>query len=123
MTELDPNDFRRKLNQTLARFVSTSSPINEIRAPSLASELRRKIGALNFVKGPFVETLPDFEKSRSMAQLCMDGVIAPGWQAFEKTTPSVWTRPLHTHQEEALLSDEWSYPDSVDGSYPDSVDG
>ena len=106
MTELDPNDFRRKLNQTLARFVSTSSPINEIRAPSLASELRRKIGALNFVKGPFVETLPDFEKSRSMAQLCMDGVIAPGWQAFEKTTPSVWTRPLHTHQEEALLSDE-----------------
>ena len=106
MTELDPNDFRRHLNQTLARFVSTSSPINEIRAPSLASELRRKIGALNFVKGPFVETLPDFEKGRSMAQLCMDGVIAPGWQAFKKTAPSVWTRLLHTHQEEALLSDE-----------------
>ena len=106
MTDLDPNDFRRHLNQTLARFVSTSSPINEIRAPSLASELRSKIGALNFVKGPFVETLPDFEKGRSMAQLRKDGVIAPGWQALEKTIPSVWTRPLHAHQEEALLSDE-----------------
>ena len=106
MTNLDPNDFCRRLDQTLARFVSTSSPINEIRAPSLASKLRSKIGALNFVKGPFVETLPDFEKGRSLAQLRMDGVIAPGWQAFEKTAPSVWTRPLHVHQEEALLSDE-----------------
>ena len=105
MTDLDPNDFRWHLNDTLAHFVSTSSPINEIRAPSLASELRSKIGALNFVKGPFVEALPDFEKGRSIAQLCKDGVLARGWQALETTVPSVWARPLHAHQEDALLSD------------------
>jgi hypothetical protein len=36
MTILNPNPFRDHLNSTLARFIATSSPINEIRAPRLA---------------------------------------------------------------------------------------
>lgn len=106
MTNLDPNSFRAHLNRTLGRFVSTSSPINEIRAPRLAEELRARIGELTFVKGPFVEMLPDFEKGRAMSQLCADGVLDPGWRSFEAKAPSVWTRPLHAHQEAALLRDE-----------------
>lgn len=106
MTDLDPNSFQSHLNATLGRFVSTSSPINEIRAPRLAEELRRRIGELTFVKGPYVEMLPDFEKGRSMAQLCADGVLDQGWRSFEQNASSVWQRPLHAHQEAALLRDE-----------------
>ena len=106
MTDLDPNSFRTHLNNTLARFVSTSSPINEIRAPRLAEELRKRISGLNFVKGPYVEMLPDFEKGRSMSQLCADGVLDPHWQLFETNAKPVWNRPLHAHQEAALLRDE-----------------
>jgi hypothetical protein len=106
MTELDPNAFQRHLNQTLARFVATSSPINEIRTPHLAHRLREKISQLTFVKGPYVETLPDFEKGRSLASLFQDGKLASEWQAFGQMAPHVWNRPLHAHQEEALLRGE-----------------
>ncbi len=106
MTNLDPNQFRDHLNRTMARFVATSSPINEIRAPELAEQLRRSIGALNFVKGPYVETLPDFEKGESLADLHARGRLAPEWSAFAKNAPSVWTRLLHAHQAEALRREE-----------------
>ena len=106
MTDLDPNLFRDQLNHVLGRFVSTSSPINEIRAPALADKMRSRIGALDFIKGPYVETLPDFEKGRSIEGLEHAGLLSPHWKAFQSTAPSVWTRPLHSHQEEALLRDE-----------------
>jgi len=106
MTILDPNAYREELNQTLARFVATSSPINEIRAPKLAEQLREKVSRLTFVKGPYVETLPDFEKGRSLAQLHSEGLLDPRWIEFGQNESSVWERPLHAHQEEALLRDE-----------------
>ncbi|MHA6264447.1 DEAD/DEAH box helicase [Arenibacterium sp. CAU 1754] len=106
MTILDPNAYREDLNRTLARFVATSSPINEIRAPKLAEQLREKVSRLTFVKGPYVETLPDFEKGRSLAQLHGEGLLDPRWIEFAQNEPSVWDRPLHAHQEEALLRDK-----------------
>ncbi|SIT05278.1 protein of unknown function [Roseivivax lentus] len=106
MTDLDPNAFRGQLNDTLARFVSTSSPVNDIRAPHLAAELRAQIARMTFVKGPYVETLPDFEKGRSLETLMADGLLAPAWSAFAETAPGIWSRPLHAHQEAALLRDE-----------------
>ena len=106
MTDLDPNAFRAELNDTFARFVATSSPVNDIRAPELARQLREKIAELQFVKGPYVETLPDFEKGRSLEGLRADGRLAPAWESFAGTAPHVWTRPLHAHQEEALLRED-----------------
>ena len=106
MTDLDPNAFRSQLNDTLGRFVSSSSPVNEIRAPRLAAELRRKIGALNFVKGPFVETLPDFEKGRSIEQMVAARELHDAWTALKANAPAVWSRPLHAHQDAALRRDE-----------------
>ena len=106
MTILNPNAFREHLNGVLARFVATSSPINEIRAPHLAQQLRRSIGELDFVKGPYVETLPDFEKGRSLAELRGAGFLNSAWEAFMKHAPAVWTRALHAHQEEAVLRDD-----------------
>ncbi|MDG4649468.1 DEAD/DEAH box helicase [Roseibacterium sp. SDUM158017] len=106
MTILNPNSFRDQLNDILGRFVSTSSPINEIRAPHLAEALRQTIGRLDFVKGPFVETLPDFEKGKSLEGLWAEGLLAPAWEAFGTNAPAVWRRPLHAHQEAALGRDE-----------------
>ncbi len=107
MTILDPNSYRESLNQTLARFVATSSPINEVRAPRLAEQLREKIGSLQFVKGPFVETLPDFEKGRSLEQLHQASILDPRWIAFGENDANVWTRALHAHQEEAMLREPY----------------
>lgn len=106
MSILNPNNFRDELNRTLARFVATSSPINEIRAPHLASELRHKIGGLDFVKGPYVETLPDFEKGQSIAGLQGEGTLDPKWKKLSETAPGLWTRPLHKHQEKAIRRQE-----------------
>ncbi|MBF9052036.1 DEAD/DEAH box helicase [Roseobacter sp. HKCCD9010] len=106
MTILDPNSFREHLNAILARFVATSSPINEVRAPRLAEELRQGIGRLDFVKGPFVETLPDFEKGKSLRDLHGEGVLDPAWQTLAANAPSIWSRSLHTHQEAAIRRQE-----------------
>ncbi len=106
MSNLDPNEFRGKLNDTLARFVATSSPINDTRAPFLAKGLRKSIAALDFVKGPYVETLPDFEKARSLQQLHGDGLLKEAWRHLQATANGMWQRPLHAHQEKALLRDE-----------------
>lgn len=106
MTVLNPNRFRDHLNAVLGRFIATSSPINEVRAPDLARALREQVGELNFVKGPYVETLPDFEKGASLETLRSEGVLAPAWSAFAENAPFVWRRPLHAHQEAAIRRDE-----------------
>jgi hypothetical protein len=106
MTTLNPTDFRDQLNATLTRFVGTSSPINAIRTPKLAAELRDKISELQFVKGPYVETLPDFQKGRSLAELCDEVILQPQWRAFAENAPSVWTRKLHAHQDDAIQRSE-----------------
>lgn len=106
MTILNPNAFREQLNIILARFIATSSPINEIRAPRLAEELRRSIGNLDFVKGPFIETLPDFEKGKSLKGLENEGVLSPIWQKMATAAPAIWSRVLHTHQEAAIRRQE-----------------
>ncbi|MEA5160991.1 DEAD/DEAH box helicase [Cereibacter johrii] len=106
MTDLDPMSFRDHLNATIARFTATSSPINEVRAPHLANELRDRIARLPFVKGPYIETLPDFEKGESLEALQRTGHLHAAWRRMEQTLPAVWTRPLHSHQEQALLGDD-----------------
>jgi hypothetical protein len=105
VTELDPNAFRHQLNTALARFTATSTPVNEVRAPHLAQILRRRIGGLDFVKGPYVEMLPDFEKGESLEALHAQGRLHSAWSAFAAAAPAVWGRPLHAHQAEALARD------------------
>ncbi|AGI67589.1 ATP-dependent helicase [Octadecabacter antarcticus 307] len=106
MTNLDPNVFCKKLSATLARFVATSTPINETRAPVLSNGLRDIVSRLDFVKGPYVETLPDFEKSRSLCGLHADGKLHDDWKHLHLTADGLWNRPLHAHQEKALLRDD-----------------
>ncbi|TCM75230.1 DEAD/DEAH box helicase [Rhodovulum steppense] len=101
MTELDPNRFAADLGTRLSRFIATSSPVNAIRAPGLASRLRDLVSSAEIVRGPFLETLPDFEKGRSLRQLAAEGVLSARWEAFSDAR--VFDRPLHGHQDEALM--------------------
>ena len=106
MTNLDPNLYRGFLNDTLARFVSTSTPVNDTRAPVLSEILRKTISGMDFVKGPYVETLPDFVKGKNLEELHADGTLNDAWQHLRVTAGGVWQRPLHAHQEDALKRDE-----------------
>ncbi len=106
MTVLNPSSFRDQLNAVLRRFIATSSPINEVRTPHIAGALREKIGGLDFVKGPFIETLPDFEKGASLEALRSEGVLEPAWSAVAENAPFMWRRPLHAHQAAAIRRSE-----------------
>ncbi|MBA4130091.1 MAG: hypothetical protein C0519_01560 [Hyphomicrobium sp.] len=106
MKELDPIVFRNQLRATIARFISTSAPVSSIRAPRLALKLNEalKSEAVSLIKGPFVESLPDFEKGKSIKQMVDDGVLSTKWRALEGSTEGrkLFERQLHLHQADAI---------------------
>lgn len=99
--DLDPNQFKERLERILSRFISTSSPINAQRAPGLASSLAVLVADQDLVKGPYIETLPDFVKGRSIADLVAGGVLATEWSALDGGP--LYHRPLHAHQDAAIV--------------------
>lgn len=106
MKELDPIHFRSRLRETLARFISTSAPVSHVRAPRLAAHINDKLkdGSFPLVKGPFVESLPDFEKGPSLAELVGRSALSAEWIALADTEEGqkLFNRPLHRHQAEAI---------------------
>ena len=104
MTELDPNAFKSALESILARFISTSTQINTVRAPELDQMIRELAHHQEIVKGPYLETLPDFEKGKSLSGLVGGGVLDNAWDRF--LTKAVYNRPLHAHQQAAIEREE-----------------
>ncbi len=101
--DIDPIQLRDRLRSTLARYLATAVPISPTRAPQLARAVRDKIAEDDaLMKGPFVESLPDFEKGGSLAQFVESGVCGSRWRLLESTAPSVFCRALHRHQDTAL---------------------
>lgn len=113
MNELDPIVFRDHLRQSLARFISTSAPVSQIRAPRLAQRIRDGLNSeqVSLVKGPFVESLPDFEKGASLADFVEKGILNAGWGELENTEDGkkLFHRQLHKHQADALLQANENY--------------
>src|SRR3954452_13799723 len=113
MNELDPIVFRDTLSTTLARFISTASPVSSTRAPRLAQKITRELNSstVSLVKGPFVESLPDFEKKQSLKELVDQGRLSPKWSALSDRPDGakLYTRPLHKHQAEAVTRDGENY--------------
>ena len=106
MSDLDPLALRDQLNETLARYISTAVPISRERTPKLADHARARIAGpqTTLVKGPFLESLPDFEKGRSLERLVRDGVLSSKWAAFEQTGHDrLYRRQLHTHRGARIL--------------------
>lgn len=97
--EVDPIALQEDLQSRINRYLLTALPISH-RFPNLRESALEKLsedGAL--IKGPYLETLPDFPKGRSLKDLVEEGVLH---EAFSDLKPSVYSRPLHEHQEKAV---------------------
>ena len=108
MQELNPTYFRDRLDETLRRYLATALPISP-RYPRLRAEFSRLLERETLVRGPYVESLPDFEKGETLRGLLNEGVLQTSWQ---RLTPDLLDRPLHRHQERALrlaLQDQASF--------------
>jgi hypothetical protein len=100
MSESNPLVLFNTLKDTLQRYISTTLPISQ-RYPRLQSEFRELIRGQTLVKGPYVETLPDFQKGVSLQAMLQDpkGFLHSGFNGL----PDEWLkRNLHKHQEEAI---------------------
>lgn len=113
MKELDPIVFRDQLRRTLARFITTAAPVSRLRAPRLAQQITEALNSetVPLVCGPFVESLPDFEKGQSLYDLVQAGALSPKWSALSETPEAdkIFRRQLHTHQADALNREGENY--------------
>lgn len=100
--DLNPLYFRQYLNKSLARFITSTAAISPRRAPRLREQLIERIAKETLVKGPFVESLPDFDKGMSLKGLAKAGLLHPDWNVMAETDPNLWDRPLHAHQSQAM---------------------
>jgi len=108
MTELDPIRFKDYLGATLARYITTAAAVSSARAPRLSRAVADACANAALVRGPFVESLPDFEKGSSIDELVGNGELHGAWSALSESEEgrSLWHRPLHLHQAAAIGRDE-----------------
>ena len=96
--EIDPVALQEDLHERMLRYLQTSLPING-RFPKLRAESDKQLLTANaLIKGPYLETLPDFPKGASLKELVEKGTLHEGFSELDK---DVYERPLHVHQEEA----------------------
>ena len=107
MTDLNPLAFKNALNLTIARFIATSAGVSNTRAPELSDAINNLLSSeeVKLVKGPYVESLPDFEKSNTLAELIEQNVLCEEWLALSRSEQGrqLLDRPLHKHQQDAIL--------------------
>jgi ATP-dependent helicase YprA (DUF1998 family)/uncharacterized C2H2 Zn-finger protein len=103
---VDPLQFRERLHNTLVRFITSTASISSHRAPELAERVRERIEGEKLVKGPYVESLSDFEKGLSLQELVAKEQFCSEWKKIEKHAPELWKRKLHMHQYEAIQRKE-----------------
>jgi ATP-dependent helicase YprA (DUF1998 family) len=107
-SELDPLRFKAELGLTLARYISTAAAVSPSRAPRLSRAIVDACSQAGLVRGPFVESLPDFEKGGSIADLVEADEMHSGWSSISATDEGkrLYQRPLHLHQIAAIGRDE-----------------
>ena len=104
MNDLNPIGFREELREMMTRYITTAASVSSERAPKLAQALRERLSEEKMVAGPFVESLPDFEKGDSLSNLVEAGLMHKGWNAL-KAHPEgaqLFQRQLHSHQANAI---------------------
>lgn len=107
MSDLDPLELRDRIGETLGRYITTAVPISDERAPRLASTVRESIAgtASGLVTGPFLESLPDFDKGRTLRNLTDEGIFSDRWRSMVDTGHSgLFERHLHIHQDKAIAA-------------------
>ena len=104
--DLNPLHFQKELNGSLARFIAAAAAVSQRRAPKLREEVIRRISSETLVKGPFVESLPDFDKGMSLKEMASEGTLHEDWNTMANNAPELWERPLHAHQCQAMEQNE-----------------
>lgn len=90
--DLDPVAFKRTLATRLRDFTLSAASISPVHAPRLASAVETLISRHPFVSGPYVESLPDFEKGESIAELVASGVLCEAWKPMGEKAPALFER-------------------------------
>src|SRR5438067_1000836 len=99
MIEQNPIALGRTLEKSVRRYLQAALPISP-KYPHLRDEVARSLEQKELLlKGPFVETLPDFEKGASLTELIAEGKLHTD---FAKLDERELTRPLHRHQADAI---------------------
>lgn len=101
MTEPNPLHLADRYADSVRRYLKAALPINE-RYPKLRAAFDRVLREPDLLlKGPFIESLPDFRKGCSLKELAeADKPLLSS--LFSRVGSPVYERKLHEHQEEAL---------------------
>ncbi len=65
MSEANPLVLKNTLEETLRRYIATTVPIHS-RYSQLYSSFWNSLNKESLVEGPYIETVPDFEKGRAL---------------------------------------------------------
>ena len=97
--EIDPVELQKDLHDRMQRYLLTALPIHR-RFPKLRAQASAELSRNNtLVRGPYLEALPDYPKTKSIKDLVDAGMLHEG---FRDMDPKVFNRPLHQHQAEAI---------------------
>jgi hypothetical protein len=100
MSEANPLKLAQTLQETLTRYITTTVPIHS-RYPKLKEDFWNVLESEQLVKGPYIESVPDFEKGKTLRSLLQKngGFMHDGLGLIE---PDILDRKLHLHQDIAL---------------------
>jgi hypothetical protein len=100
MSEANPLKLANILQDTLRRYITTTVPIHS-RYPKLKEDFWNILKSERLVKGPYIESVPDFEKGRTLSSLLQKngGFMHDGLGLLES---EILDRKLHLHQDIAL---------------------
>jgi hypothetical protein len=104
--DLDPLAFKKVLADRLREFTVSAASISSIHAPRLSTAVKSLISGHPFVNGPYVESLPDFEKGESISELVASGILCDAWSSMKSSAAPIYDRKLHLHQRAAIGRDE-----------------
>ncbi|WP_306006919.1 DEAD/DEAH box helicase [Aquicoccus porphyridii] len=104
--ELNPLHFRKTLETRLRSFTTAAAAVSPVVAPALGEAISKMIDGETLIRGPFVESLPDYQKGDSIEKLVSDKLLSDQWQGMSKKAPDLWKRPLHRHQQAAIGRDD-----------------
>ncbi len=98
MNDTNPVELVNDLKTVLERYIATTLPISR-RYPQLSARFREELSVQQLVVGPYVEALPDFEKSASVTDLLKKN---GGYLHDAMGNIPTASRKLHKHQESAI---------------------
>lgn len=105
-SDLDPLEFCNVLETRLRSFTTAAAAVSPIVAPDLGKAINEMIAKERLIKGPFIESLPDFEKGTSIQELVESDRLSELWRGMADKNAALWRRRLHRHQEAAIGRNE-----------------